>query len=51
MAGIPCSSRSTATCCRTCLARWHDIPAELGYVVEAICLWIVGQAEADAAFA
>jgi len=41
---------ATATCCRTCLARWHDIPAgralddaERGYVVEAICRWIVGQ--------
>ena len=35
---------ATATCCRACLARWHDIPAghaldgaERSYVVEAIC--------------
>lgn len=44
------AQHATATCCRTCLARWHDIPAgralddaERGYVVEAICRWIVGQ--------
>src|SRR5580693_8192920 len=41
------AQHATATCCRTCLARWHDIPAghalddaERGYVVEAICRWI-----------
>jgi Domain of unknown function (DUF4186) len=44
------AQHATATCCRTCLARWHGIPAghpldeaECGYVVEAICRWIVGQ--------
>lgn len=44
------AQHATATCCRTCLERWHDIPAgralddaEQGYVVEAICRWIVGQ--------
>ncbi|MFH5231092.1 DUF4186 domain-containing protein [Antrihabitans spumae] len=44
------AQHATATCCRTCLARWHDIPAgralanaERSYVVEAICRWIVGQ--------
>jgi hypothetical protein len=44
------AQHATATCCRTRLARWHDIPAgralddaEQGYVVEAICRWIVGQ--------
>ena len=44
------AQHATATCCRTCLARWHDIPAghalddaERGYVVEAICRWITGQ--------
>lgn len=38
---------ATATCCRTCLERWHGIPAgrppdeaEQAYVVEAICRWI-----------
>lgn len=40
------AQHATATCCLTCLARWHDIPAghalddaERGYVVEAIDLW------------
>ena len=44
------AQHATATCCRTCLARWHDIPTghtlndtEQGYVVEAICRWIAGQ--------
>jgi Domain of unknown function (DUF4186) len=44
------AQHATATCCRTCLARWHDIPsghelddAERGYVVEAICRWIAKQ--------
>ncbi len=49
-AGLFVAFAATATCCRTCLARWHDIPAgralddaERNYVVEAICRWIVGQ--------
>lgn len=44
------AQHATATCCRTCLERWHGIPAgrvlddaEQAYVVEAICRWIVGQ--------
>lgn len=44
------AQHATATCCRTCLQRWHGIPAgraldeaEQGYVVEAICRWIVAQ--------
>lgn len=44
------AQHATATCCRTCLARWHGIPAgrplddaEQGYVVEAICRWIEWQ--------
>ncbi|OYO01101.1 uncharacterized protein DUF4186 [Propionibacteriaceae bacterium ES.041] len=44
------AQHATATCCRTCLARWHQIPAgrpldqaEQDYVVEAICRWIAGQ--------
>ncbi|MEV6279928.1 DUF4186 domain-containing protein [Nocardia sp. NPDC051832] len=44
------AQHATATCCRTCLARWHDIPAgralddaERAYVVEAICRWITAQ--------
>jgi hypothetical protein len=38
---------ATATCCRSCLERWHQIPkgrelsrAERGYVVDVICRWI-----------
>jgi Domain of unknown function (DUF4186) len=48
------AQHATATCCRTCLARWHDIPAghalddaERRYVVEAICRWIAGQYAPD----
>lgn len=44
------AQHATATCCRTCLERWHGIPAgrplddaEQAYVVEAICRWIAGQ--------
>ena len=46
------AQHATATCCRTCLEKWHGIPkgreleqAERDYVVEAICRWI----EADIA--
>jgi hypothetical protein len=44
------AQHATATCCRTCLERWHGIPAgreldagERDYVVKAICRWIEGQ--------
>lgn len=44
------AQHATATCCRTCLERWHGISAgreldaaERGYVVNAICRWIEGQ--------
>ncbi len=44
------AQHATATCCRTCLSKWHGIPAgrplhaaEKEYVVEAICRWIAGQ--------
>ena len=44
------AQHATATCCRTCLERWHGIPrgrpldeAEQAYVVEAICRWITGE--------
>jgi hypothetical protein len=44
------AQHATATCCRTCLQRWHGIAtgrplddAERAYVVEAICRWITGQ--------
>jgi len=41
------AQHATATCCRSCLQRWHQIPkgreldrAERGYVVAVICRWI-----------
>jgi hypothetical protein len=41
------AQHATATCCRSCLQRWHQIPKgrelsrqERGYVVEVICRWI-----------
>lgn len=44
------AQHATAGFCRTCLERWHDIPAghslvdaERGYVVEVICRWIADQ--------
>ncbi|MFC9930756.1 DUF4186 domain-containing protein [Streptomyces sp. NPDC127190] len=41
------AQHATATCCRSCLERWHGIPkgrelshAERDYVVAVICRWI-----------
>ena len=41
------AQHATATCCRNCLQRWHQIPKgrdltrdERGYVVDVICRWI-----------
>ena len=41
------AQHATATCCRTCLSKWHEIPAgrpltaeEQAYVVDVICRWI-----------
>ncbi|MEU7057419.1 DUF4186 domain-containing protein [Streptomyces sp. NPDC046197] len=41
------AQHATATCCRTCLERWHRIPKgrelsreERAYVVDVICRWI-----------
>jgi len=41
------AQHATATCCRSCLEKWHGIgkgreldAAEREYVVEAICRWI-----------
>ena len=41
------AQHATATCCRSCLERWHDLPrgreldsAERQYVVEVIWRWI-----------
>jgi hypothetical protein len=50
------AQHATATCCRTCLERWHEIPRghaltadEQAYVVDVICRWIEGQMVAGAA--
>ena len=41
------AQHATATCCRTCLLRWHDVekgrpltPRERAYVVDVISTWI-----------
>jgi hypothetical protein len=41
------AQHATATCCRTCLERWHGLPKgceltaeQQDYVVEVICRWI-----------
>jgi uncharacterized protein DUF4186 len=41
------AQHATATCCRTCLQKWHGIakgeelsPAQREYVVEVICRWV-----------
>ncbi|MDX6726416.1 MAG: hypothetical protein QOK49_1221 [Baekduia sp.] len=41
------AQHATATCCRTCLERWHHIPKgheltadEQAYAVDVICRWI-----------
>jgi hypothetical protein len=41
------AQHATATCCRGCLEKWHEIPkgreldqSERDYVAEAICRWI-----------
>ena len=45
------AQHGTATCCRSCLAKWHGIPAgraldeaEIAYVVEMIMGWIADHA-------
>jgi hypothetical protein len=47
------AQHATATCCRGCLAKWHNIPvgvaltdAQQGYVVEVIYHWLVQQMNA-----
>jgi hypothetical protein len=44
------AQHATATCCRSCLAKWHHIPKgreltedERRYVVAVIRRWIIGQ--------
>ncbi|HLH59487.1 MAG TPA: DUF4186 domain-containing protein [Streptosporangiaceae bacterium] len=46
------AQHATATCCRTCLERWHHIPKgreltrdERAYVVDVICRWIERELE------
>lgn len=41
------SQHATATCCRSCLEKWHKIPSdrdlndnEINYIVEVIMRWI-----------
>ena len=41
------AQHATATCCRGCLAKWHDIPkgrpldeGEKGYVLRVIAAWL-----------
>jgi Domain of unknown function (DUF4186) len=48
------AQHATATCCRSCLERWHQIPQgreltreERGYVVDAICRWIEREVARD----
>jgi Domain of unknown function (DUF4186) len=47
------AQHATATCCRTCLERWHAIPKgraldrdEQAYAVDVICRWIERELEA-----
>jgi uncharacterized protein DUF4186 len=47
------AQHATATCCRTCLERWHEIPRghdlapdEQAYAVDVICRWIERELEA-----
>ena len=42
------AQHATATCCRTCLEKWHQIPKgkelrpnEINYIVELIMAWII----------
>jgi hypothetical protein len=46
------AQHATATCCRTCLERWHEIPKgrpldadEQAYAVDVICRWIERELE------
>jgi hypothetical protein len=48
------AQHATATCCRTCLERWHGLPKgreltaeEQGYVVDVICRWIARELADD----
>ncbi len=46
------AQHATGTCCRKCLAKWHDIPTgrpltdkHIDYIVEVIRRWLVGMNE------
>lgn len=48
------AQHATATCCRTCLERWHGLPKGLdltaeqeSYVVDVICRWIARELTGD----
>jgi hypothetical protein len=48
------AQHATATCCRTCLERWHGLPKgreltadEQAYAVDAICRWIERELDPD----
>lgn len=47
------AQHATATCCRTCLERWHGLPKGIAlsleqqrYVVDVICRWVDRELEA-----
>ena len=49
MRGHPCfiAQHATATCCRTCLSKWHYIPKgipltnqQISYIIQIILHWI-----------
>jgi hypothetical protein len=54
--GLPVvAQHATATCRRTCLQQWHQVPkgrelsrAERAYVVDVICRWIEREVEGSA---
>jgi len=44
------AQHATGTCCRSCLAKWHDIPKgrpltqeQIDYIVEVLRRWLAGQ--------
>jgi hypothetical protein len=44
------AQHATATCCRNCLQKWHDIPqgrelsdSEINYIMSVIEIWLVNQ--------
>jgi len=46
------AQHATATCCRSCLAKWHGIPVgrelnneEISYIVSVIMAWLASQME------